>query len=170
MPRPTTRAVHDLTKIDTEHIKFTLDPIQVTFNTLTSRLCDWRTALHTRYVGDLKPQKITSVWKDLTNDKKTYLKLPISLTSLPVNLHNTFPQINYNYKKLLDFLDLTINIYYTTGTILIQGLTCKTWISNEFEKLKNQTQTLTDVCFITFSFETLYCENEPFVIEIIKYA
>ena len=86
-----------------------------------------------RYACDIGNRQRFSVrWID--QDKhNTDIKITdsVDLTSLPCDkLYKSKIQVNSDSQKLV-----TISVYYTTGTVLVQGVKCRTWLKDEFDVL-----------------------------------
>jgi hypothetical protein len=97
---------------------------------------------HKRYSKDIGSRPGIFVhWLDQTiNNDELQLKISDNLNEIqhndfPSNLYRTKIQINYGLNKLA-----TITIYYTTGTILIQGHKCSKWVDNEFKNITEVTR------------------------------
>ena len=116
-------------------------PIQKTILNVSSHLLYWRYTLFHRYVGNFRPTSLHSHWQNYAaqhaqyaDDNDIVLHSPI-----PSGLYQTTLRLNDNSNKLL-----TIHIYYTTGTILIQGKACNFWVEEEFPVLSHIVHTLAD--------------------------
>ena len=114
-----------------------LDTIQITFKIPQELLALTRKILFKRYACDVGNRQGFSVrWID--QDKhNTDIKITDSVdltdvpTSLPCDkLYKSNIQVNSDSQKLV-----TISVYYTTGTVLVQGVKCRTWLKDEFDAL-----------------------------------
>ena len=98
-----------------------------------------RCVLYKRYTDKhLWPSPKKCTWTDETSrpiqtlhlDSNKYNNIANLPTSLPANLHLTRAQIDEGNKKLV-----TATLYYTTGTLLIQGNYCPDWREEEAHSL-----------------------------------
>ena len=129
---PNTRSISSKNALSLENIIFTKDSCQVKVKANPQRLPIWRTVLHNRYVDSIKSRKATTTWLDTTQQNDIISNLDITITPpFPQHLFKTFLQLCLSKKKLL-----TITVFYTTGTILIQGNTCQEWLDQEFKHLE----------------------------------
>ena len=114
-----------------------LDTKQISFKIPQELLALTRKILFKRYACDIGNRQGFSVrWID--QDKhNTDIKITDSVdltdvpTSLPCDkLYKSKIQVNSDSQKLV-----TISVYYTTGTVLVQGVKCRTWLKDEFDVL-----------------------------------
>lgn len=129
---PSTRSSSANSRLSLEKIIRTRDPIQVKFESDIGRVTLWRRVLHTLYVEELMPTGVNLRWED--RDKKhSELSVPVPIDPPYTNkLFETLVQLWNGSKKLV-----TITVYYTTGTVTIQGNCCQEWVDEEFRMLKD---------------------------------
>ena len=114
-----------------------LDTKQITFKIPQELLALTRKILFKRYACDVGNRQGFSVrWID-QDKRNTDIKITDSVdlthvpTSLPCDkLYKSKIQVNSESQKLV-----TISVYYTTGTVLVQGVECRTWLKDEFDAL-----------------------------------
>ena len=124
-----------------DSLTHTLDPIQDRLHiNPPQKLSIWRAVLKQRYITCTqsailnKNTQIHCTWRD-----KDYSRKPLHCDhddSL-YNCHASVPQ--QLLLSILQILDgntklLTITLYYTTGTIIIQGRACRQWVEQEFKR------------------------------------
>ena len=114
-----------------------LDTKQITFKIPLELLALTRKILCKRYVYDTGNRQGFHVeWID--QDKhNTEIKITDTpdLTEVPTSLpcdelYESKIQVNYGLQKLV-----TISVYYTTGTVLVQGVKCRRWLREMFDTL-----------------------------------
>ena len=119
------------------HIK--IDKKQVTIPLDMHLIPAARCVLYKRYTDrHLWPAPKICTWTDETShpvqilhlDEDKYNNISNLPTSFPANLLLTKAQINEGSKKLV-----TVTLYYTTGTLLIQGNYCPAWREEEAHTL-----------------------------------
>ena len=124
-----------------DSLTHTLDPIQDRLHiNPPQKLSIWRAVLKQRYITCTqsailnKNTQIHCTWRD-----KDYSRKPLHCdhddslyncrASVPQQLLLSILQILDGNTKLL-----TITLYYTTGTIIIQGRACRQWVEQEFNR------------------------------------
>ena len=127
-------------ELSLEQIQNTIDPIQKTFKTDFKYLPFWRFIIFQRYVGGFHPP---GMFGELIN----YGALHSSYPSCPVNTITPIPSdlkqssiaiiLKSTHRQLLK-----ITLYYTTGTILVQGAACREWVDEEFKMLQAVVHTM----------------------------
>ena len=143
---PSTRAKNAYNILNFQHelsletIHNTLDPIQKTFRTDFEYLPFWRFVLYQRYVGDYQPPGMCG---ELTNYGILHCAYPSSpvntISPIPSNLQQSAISIRLrsNRRQLLK-----ITLYFTTGTIMVQGAACLQWVEDEFSMLQAVVHTM----------------------------
>ena len=129
-----------------EQIHDTFDPIQKTFQTSQVYLPTWRFVLYQRYIGQYRPNNLVG---QLINQGPLHCPLPAeeiaSILPIPMNLkQSAFAIFNQESRQILK-----ITVYFTTGTILIQGNACHEWVDEEFQILRSIVHTLSINNFTT---------------------
>ena len=117
-------------------IQPTCDDKQVTFDLNKRTVWYWRRLLLMRYYCDLgKYPSINVSWSDLDKTSKVLSlhdeEYPFDEKSPASQLHRSIVQISYNEQKFV-----TITLFYTTKTCLVQGNGCQEWTDKEFERIK----------------------------------
>ena len=101
----------------------TLDPIQNRMYIHPVRtLSVWRAVLKERYCRT-PGNHIRCIWRDQNKDS-----LDDFYNDAPEDILLSIIQIHTDTTELL-----TITLYYTTGTIMLQGRACCRWVNHEFE-------------------------------------
>ena len=139
--RPTRSSSKSYTDSHTDSLSYdiithTLDPIQDRIHIQTVRkLSVWRAVLKERYCRTPE-NHIRCIWRDQNKQKQpctTNVNDPLDdcYNDAPEDILLSIIQIHTDTTKLL-----TITLYYTTGTIMLQGRACLRWVNHEFECLK----------------------------------
>lgn len=123
-----------------ESITNTLDPIQKTFVTQYEYLSVWRYVLYHRYVGQYKPEGVSSDW---INYGKLHCYYPTTEVTDTTAVHTDLQQSTIEIRETKSSQKLLkIHIYYTTCRILLQGRACREWVEREFRSLQSIVHTL----------------------------
>ncbi len=124
-------------KIDEKQITFCTSP----FPGLTNL---WRTTLLWRYYDVLgSHNKVHILWRDLTKSNKPIVTSDVqgvydfSRKSPHKNLYKTVVAVTLNDQKAI-----TITVFFTTGTVLVQGKMCQDWIKSEFVGISTALHTM----------------------------
>ena len=121
-----------------------LDTKQVTFKIPLELLVLTRKILCKRYVYDIGNRQGYHV--DWINQDKYNTEIKITdtpdLTEVPTSLpcdelYKSKIQVSYGLRKLV-----TISVYYTTGTVLVQGVKCRRWLREMFDTLIHVIRTI----------------------------
>ena len=119
----------------------TLDPIQDRLHiNPPQKLSIWRAVLKQRYITCTqsailnKNTQIHCTWRD-----KDYSRKPLQVDHDDSLYNCSAPVPQQLLLSILQILDgstklLTITLYYTTGTIIIQGRACRQWVQEEFTR------------------------------------
>jgi len=114
-------------------ITHTLDPIQDRIHIQPVRkLSVWRAVLKERYCRTPR-NHIRCIWRDQNKQRQPCTtnindSLDDCYNDAPEDILLSIIQIHTDTTKLL-----TITLYYTTGTIMLQGRACRKWVNHEFE-------------------------------------
>ena len=114
-------------------ITHTLDPIQDIIHIQPVRkLSVWRAVLKERYCRT-PGNHIRCIWRDQNKQGQPCTtnvndSLDDCYNYAPEDILLSIMQIHTDTTKLL-----TITLYYTTGTIMLQGRACRRWVNHEFE-------------------------------------
>ena len=114
-------------------ITHTLDPIQDRIHIQPVRkLSVWRAVLKERYCRT-PVNHIRCIWRDQNKQRQPCTtnvndSLDDCYNDAPEDILLSIIQIHTDTTKLL-----TITLYYTTGTIMLQGRACRRWVNHEFE-------------------------------------
>ena len=127
---PATRSItaNSQSHLSLEEIVKTKDPIQDHFTTPLFKIPLWRKAIFNAYASTSLPPGISLVWLD--RDKDHHI-LNVSSPALPTELFETIVKLCSEGKTLL-----TITLFYTTGTVRVQGYCCSKWAEKEFIHLR----------------------------------
>lgn len=119
-----------------EEIKNTNDTKQVTFQLTRKSVLFWRRLILIRYYARTsRSADVNVIWSDF-DKKNRILTLGDELTpfseKIPdTNLFKSIVQLSNKGVKLL-----TITLYYTTNSCLVQGNVCQSWVQHEFDYIK----------------------------------
>ena len=114
-------------------ITHTLDPIQNRIHIQPVRkLSVWRAVLNERYCRT-PVSHMRCIWRDQNKQRQPCTtnvndSLDDCYNDAPEDILLSIIQIHTDTTKLL-----TITLYYTTGTIMLQGPACRRWVNHEFE-------------------------------------
>ena len=136
--RPTRSSSKLYTETHTDSLSYdsithTLDPIQNRIHIQPVRkLSVWRAVLKERYCRT-PANHIRCIWRDQNKQRQPCTtnvndSLDGCYNDAPEDVLLSIIQIHTDTTKLL-----TITLYYTTGTIMLQGRVCRRWVNHEFE-------------------------------------
>jgi len=117
------------------HIK--RDPDQLTFIVPLNFIATTRSILHERYNKHFNTNGYSTTFTDETKQPVTFLTLPPTFNTLhstakflPPDVHLCRAQVFQKGAKLI-----TVTLYATTGTVLVQGKQCYEWRKQEYNAL-----------------------------------